>query len=303
MTDIQKPGGDKQGEISKKPEWLRVRYSPGPVSENMRNLLRDLHLNTICEQAGCPNCPECFGRRTAAFLIMGNTCSRNCGFCQVSHGCPEPLDPDEPAHLAEAVSIMNLRHVVITSVTRDDLPDGGASHFAAVIGEIRRQCGQNAPAVEVLVPDFQGDWNALRTVIAARPDILNHNIETVRRLYPAVRPQADYKRSMELLRQVRQMDPRCVTKSGIMVGLGESREEVAGTLADLRANGCDLLTIGQYLAPSRRHLPVVEYVHPDDFEWYKQQAEADGFLAVASGPLVRSSYMAEHLYKKRSDLS
>jgi lipoic acid synthetase len=294
---------DQQNENSpikplKKPDWLRIHVSAGQASENIRGLLEELHLNTVCEQAGCPNCSECFGRGTAAFLIMGSICSRSCRFCQVSHGCPQPLDPSEPAHLAEAILAMKLRHVVVTSVTRDDLPDGGAGHFAAVIREIKRRCDGQVPVIEVLIPDFQGDWTALKTVIEAGPDILNHNIETVPRLYPSVRPQADDRRSLDLLKQAKLLSPKTLTKSGLMAGLGESRKEVLDTLRDLRDSHCDLLTIGQYLAPSRQHLPVVEYVHPDIFEWYRKQAIDMGFLAVASGPLVRSSYMAEQLYKE-----
>jgi lipoyl synthase len=278
-----------------KPEWLRVKAHAGETPEQVRWLLRSLNLNSICEQAGCPNCGECFGRRTAAFLILGSVCSRNCRFCQVHHGYPQPVDPQEPLNLAKAVQAMNLGYVVVTSVTRDDLPDGGAGHFAAVIQAIRDVCGEKAPKIEVLVPDFQGNLDALRSVIAAGPDVLNHNVETVPRLYAEVRPQAIYQRSLDLLANARKLNPQILTKSGLMVGLGEAREEVLAVLRDLRANQCDLVTIGQYLAPSRDHLPVTEYIHPDVFEWYRQEGEAMGFRAVASGPFIRSSYRADEL--------
>jgi lipoyl synthase len=287
--------------LLRKPEWLRVRLPDGSP-EHIRRLLHGLGLNTICEQAGCPNCCECFGRGTAAFLILGRVCSRNCRFCQVLSGEPEALDPAEPARLAEAVCAMKLLHVVITSVTRDDLPDGGSGHFAAVIRAIRSACRENCPAIEVLIPDFQGDAAALKTIVDASPDILNHNIETVPRLYQTVRPQAAYERSLALLARAKSLNPHLLTKSGLMVGLGERPDEVLAALRDLRSRQCDLVTIGQYLAPSRQHLPVVEYVHPDMFAEYRRQAEVMGFLAVASGPLVRSSYRAEQMMRHESSL-
>ena len=259
-------------------------------------LLRSLNLHTVCEEADCPNCGECFKKRTATFMILGRNCTRNCTFCTVTKGIPEPVDPAEPQHIAKAVQKLGLRHVVITSVTRDDLPDGGAFHFARVIQEIQEELKENKPVIEVLIPDFRGDTEALQTVIDANPDIINHNIETVPRLYSEVRPQAVYIRSLELLQKVKKAAPNITTKSGIMLGLGETREEVFGLFHDLRNSQCDILTIGQYLAPSRQHHPVIEYIHPDVFEEFRKAAEETGFLYVASGPLVRSSYMADQAY-------
>ncbi|NCC48586.1 MAG: lipoyl synthase [Clostridia bacterium] len=289
----------------RKPEWLRAPSGSADALHDMRRLLRGLHLNTVCEEAACPNCGECFSRQTATFLIMGPVCSRHCRFCQVSEGDPLPLDPQEPEHVAEAVRRLGLRHVVITSVTRDDLLDGGAAHFAAVIRTIKSaavgagsKSGQPAmavPVIEVLIPDFQGDLSALKTIIAAQPDIINHNIETVRRLYDRVRPEADYDRSLELIGRIRRLAPEIVSKSGLMVGLGETHEEVLQVMADLRGQACDILTIGQYLAPSRQHLPVADYIHPDQFDRWKSAGLAMGFKSIAAGPLVRSSYMAEQV--------
>jgi lipoic acid synthetase len=256
-------------------------------------MLRELRLHTVCEEAGCPNRGECFGRGCAAFMILGRVCTRGCRFCCVEKGNPAPVDADEPENVARAVELLGLGHVVLTSVTRDDLPDGGAAHFAAVIRAIRHTMDDNPPRIEVLIPDFMGDSDALLTVLAARPDIINHNIETVPRLYSAVRPEADYRRSLELLGRVKDINPAILTKSGIMVGLGETFGEVLGVFADLRAAGCELLTVGQYLAPSRRHYPVAEYIRPEVFEEYKRRALEMGFLHVESGSLVRSSYMAE----------
>jgi lipoic acid synthetase len=229
-------------------------------------------------------------------MILGNVCSRNCGFCAVNRGTPLPVDPEEPQHMAEAVSRLKLRHAVITSVTRDDLPDGGAGHFANVIRAIR----QHSPNViiEVLTPDFQGVPDPIRTVIAARPDIYNHNVETVPRLYPVVRPQANYKRSLDLLSFVKSEAPKIYTKSGLMIGIGETDEEVHTVMKDLRGVGCDILTIGQYLRPSPQHLPIARFVHPDTFAGYEKTARALGFSAVASGPFVRSSYNAEHVFQQ-----
>lgn len=281
----------------RKPEWLKVQSNIGKVNTQVMNLVRELNLHTVCTEAGCPNCGECFGRRTATFMILGNVCSRNCRFCNVAKGTPLPVDENEPEHVARAVRELGLRHAVITSVTRDDLPDGGARHFAAVISAIKNGHGQRPPVVEVLIPDFQGDAAALQTVIGAGPDIINHNVETVPRLYPSVRPMAIYERSLALLKRVKQAGAGIATKSGIMAGLGEGFDEVLEVFRDLRKNGCDLLTIGQYLAPSKLHHPVVEYVHPDVFVQYRERAEAQGFQYVASGPLVRSSYLAEKAYK------
>jgi lipoyl synthase len=281
---------------ARKPEWLKAKPMSGETALGVRNLMQGLSLHTVCEEAGCPNCGECFGRRSAAFLIMGSTCTRDCRFCQVTKGCPQPLDPAEPANLAEAVARLELRHVVVTSVTRDDLADGGAGHFAAVIQAIRSRCNAQPPIIEVLIPDFQGDPNALAAVVSAYPDVLNHNIETVPRLYPEVRPAANYQRSLALMERAYQLNPDLAIKSGLMVGLGETPDEVYQIMVDLRKHHCGLLTIGQYLAPSRSHLPVREYIHPDLFAAYREQALTLGFRAVASGPLVRSSYMADQLY-------
>ena len=276
-----------------KPDWLRVQSNSGETNRSVMELMQSLDLHTVCEEAACPNCGECFGRRTAAFMILGRDCTRSCTFCCVNNGIPVQPDPGEAAHLAEAVERLGLEYVVITSVTRDDLPDGGAAHFAGVIEAIKQKLTAKCPRIEVLIPDFQGDEDALRTVIAAQPDVINHNIETVPRLYAEVRPQADYKRSLTLLRRVKGIDPSRYTKSGIMVGLGETKVEVLSVFADLRRHGCDFLTIGQYLAPSPKHHPLIEYITPEQFAWYKEQADLAGFLYTASGPLVRSSYHAE----------
>ena len=279
-----------------KPEWLRRRFSFKSSVSEVNDLLVDLNLNTVCQEAHCPNQLECFGSHTATFMILGDHCTRNCTFCAVAYGSQEPPDPDEPKRVAEAVSRLGLKYVVLTSVTRDDLPDGGAAQFASTIKSIR-EIG-NKITVEVLVPDFQGSARALATVVAAEPAVLNHNLETVPRLYPAVRPQADYERSLQLLAEVKRLNPGTVSKSGFMVGLGEKREEVGSLMRDLRKVGCDLVTIGQYLRPSKDHHPVVEYVPPNIFQTYGLEARSLGFLGVASGPYVRSSYQAESLYKK-----
>ena len=260
----------------------------------MRELIEAGRLHTVCQEAKCPNIWECYSHRTATFLIMGERCTRNCRFCSVAAGPPGPLDPQEPARVAEAVERMGLKYVVVTSVTRDDLPDGGAGHFAATIHEIRRRVP--GAEIEVLIPDFQGDPAALETVLRARPDVLNHNIETVPRLYPRVRPQADYRRSLELLRRAGEIAPGIPTKSGLMLGLGERPEEIRQTLQDLRAVGGRILTLGQYLQPSPEHLPVEAYVPPDDFENWRTVALEMGFSEVASGPFVRSSYHAKESF-------
>lgn len=273
------------------PSWIKRRFPPQEEWESVQRLLRTLALHTVCESARCPNIGECFRRGTATFLILGNVCTRSCRFCAVAKGTPGPLDPEEPERVAEAAQRLNLKHVVVTSVTRDDLPDGGAGHFAATIGAIRRVLPQ--ATVEVLVPDFQGKEEALDTVLAARPDVLNHNVETVPRLYPSVRPQAHYERSLWLLKRAKEKAPGILTKSGLMVGLGETREEVEGVLRDLRGVQCDIVTIGQYLRPSVRHLPVAAYIPPEEFAYYREYALRLGFLGVASGPFVRSSYRAE----------
>jgi lipoyl synthase len=275
----------------RKPDWLKIRIQAGSNREEVFQILDRLTLHTVCEEANCPNLGECFSRKTATFMILGKFCTRNCTFCNVQKNKPTPVDPDEPVHVAQAVKELDLRHVVITSVTRDDLPDGGAGHFAGVIGEIRRLDAN--VAVEVLIPDFRGDKNALAMVVKAGPKIINHNVETVPRLYPEVRPMAVYMRSLELLANVKELDGGMLTKSGIMVGLGEKEDEVIDLFKNLREVGCDLLTVGQYLAPSKSHHPVMEYVHPDIFEKYKEKALKMGFMHVASAPLVRSSYLAD----------
>lgn len=276
---------------NRKPEWLRVRLTNGTERKEVVDILKRLSLHTVCEEALCPNLLECFGRKTATFMILGKYCTRNCTFCNVTKNNPETVDKDEPLHVAEAVRDLNLKHVVITSVTRDDLPDGGASHYAAVIGKVREL--NPKVIIEVLIPDFTGSYESLKTVIDAHPDILNHNIETVPRLYSEVRPMAIYKRSLALLENVKKMSTDIYTKSGIMLGLGETQEEVIEVFKDLINVGCDFLTVGQYLAPSKQHHPVVEYIHPDMFEMYKNKALELGFKYVASGPLVRSSYQAD----------
>lgn len=282
--------------VMRKPEWLRVKLNAGHENQLVMQMLRQLHLNTVCEEANCPNSGECFGKKTAAFMILGSNCTRNCGFCTVSKGPVCEPDAAEPDNISRAVAKLGLRHVVITSVTRDDLPDGGAAHFAAVIKTLKETLAGQAPIIEVLIPDFLGDSSALQTVIDAQPDIINHNIETIPRLYPTVRPQAIYQRSLQLLQRVKEQAPGIVTKSGVMVGLGEQFDEMIDVFRDLRRVGCELLTVGQYLSPSRMHLPVVAYIHPDVFADYKKRGEAMGFKHVASGPLVRSSYMAEQAY-------
>ena len=278
-----------------KPSWLRRKLPSGPVYEQVRSLIKNGKLHTVCQEAHCPNQWECFSGRTATFLIMGPRCTRNCRFCAVEHGPLSPPDPEEPAKVAEAAKILELRYVVVTSVTRDDLPDGGASFFAAAIKAIRERIPD--ALVEVLIPDFQGDAGALRTVVDARPDVLNHNLETVPRLYPSVRPGAVYERSLELLGRVKTFDPSLRTKSGLMLGLGETADEIRQTLQDLHDVHCGLLTLGQYLQPSLEHLPVERFVTPDEFDRWKEIALWMGFSQVASGPFVRSSYHAKDLYE------
>lgn len=278
-----------------KPPWLTRRLPTAPEYEEIRTLIRKGRLHTVCQEAQCPNQFECFSRRTATFLILGSHCTRNCRFCNVAHG-PEGLpDPEEPVRVAKAAERMELRYVVVTSVTRDDLPDGGAGHFAETIRQIRRR--MPTARVEVLIPDFQGDPDALRTVLEARPNVLNHNIETVPRLYPRVRPGAAYERSLALLERAAVMAPDIPTKSGLMLGLGESDAEVRKTLGDLRRVQCRFITIGQYLQPSGDHLPVERFVPPEEFDAWRKTALAMGFTEAASGPFVRSSYHAEALYQ------
>ncbi len=279
-----------------KPPWLKVRIPTGPQYEKTRQLLREGRLHTVCQEACCPNIFECFSRHTATFLILGDHCTRDCAFCAVKNGPLLPPDPDEPQRVARAAAEMNLNYVVVTSVTRDDLPDGGAAQFAAVIQAIKKTVP--AAGVEVLIPDFQGDPQALATVLAARPDILNHNIETVPRLYPIVRPQAGYRQSLQLLANAGRQAPLIPTKSGLMLGLGETDDEIRDTLADLRSVGCRHITIGQYLQPTAHNLPVVRYVPPEGFDQWRAIALEMGFKEVASGPFVRSSYRAEEGFRK-----
>ena len=277
--------------IGHKPSWIKVPLSHGPHFKELKHLMREQGLHTICEEAACPNIGECWGEfRTASFLLLGDTCTRNCGFCDVKTGRPGEVDWTEPTRLAEAVARLNLRHVVITSVTRDDLDDGGAAIYAMTIRALKRR--DQSLGVEVLIPDFQGNWDALATVMEAEPDILNHNLETVPRLYSRVRPKAVYTQSLELLKRAKALSPRTPTKSGLMVGLGETREELIGVFTDLRANDVDVLTVGQYLRPSLKHLPVERHVTPAEFEELKTVARGMGFRHVESGPLVRSSYHA-----------
>jgi len=257
----------------------------------MEKLLRGLHLHTVCESALCPNIGECFGRGTATFMILGDVCTRGCRFCAVRKGKPAPPDPEEPERVAEAARRLGLKHVVITSVTRDDLPDGGASHFVATIEAVR--CRLPDATIEVLIPDFGGSLRALEQVIAAGPEVINHNLETVPRLYPLVRPRADYRRSLGILAWVKRQAPHITTKSGLMLGLGERPHEVEEVLVDLRRVGCDVVTLGQYLQPTERQLPVAEFIPPERFDEYRRQGEKMGFRAVVAGPLVRSSYRAE----------
>ena len=275
----------------RRPDFIRVRAPSGETYEHIHELMRRKSLHTVCEEAHCPNMGECWQSGTATFLILGDICTRSCGFCDIRHGRPSPLDPEEPQRVAQAVKGMELKHAVITSVDRDDLPDGGAAHFAATIHALRARIP--GVAVEVLIPDLQGDTAALDIVLAAKPDILNHNLETVARLQPAVRPQADYARSLGVLRHAAQAGAR--VKSGLMLGMGETRDELLAALHDLRAAGVTLLTLGQYLAPSAAHHPVARFVPPEEFAALHEQALALGFVAVAAGPQVRSSYHAGEL--------
>jgi lipoic acid synthetase len=278
--------------VAVKPDWLRVKAPQWERIGAVKSILQDLSLNTVCEEASCPNIGECFKAGTATFLIMGPACTRACPYCDIDfEKQPKALDPTEPLRLAESVKRMGLNHVVITSVNRDDLPDGGASQFVACIQAVRQASPDTT--IEVLIPDLCGNWDALATLLQSQPDVLNHNTETVPRLYRRVRPQGDYQRSLELLRRTRELTPWIYTKSGIMVGLGETDAEVQQVMADLRAVDCDILTIGQYLQPSTKHLSLVEFITPQQFETWRQLGEARGFLQVVSSPLTRSSYHAE----------
>ena len=279
----------------RKPPWLRRRIQAGATYQEVHRIIQRSKLHTVCQEAHCPNLGECFSRGTATFLILGDHCTRNCRFCAVAHGPSGPPDSEEPHRLAEAVQNMGLRYVVVTSVTRDDLSDGGSGHFAQTISEIRRRVP--TARIEVLVPDFQGSDSAVTTVVQARPDVFNHNLETVARLYPKVRPGADYRRSLRLLRRVRALSSDMPTKSGLMLGLGESPEELRQALFDLLEVECRILTLGQYLQPSRDHLPVERFLPPEAFEQWREVALEMGFRQVASGPFVRSSYRAGELYE------
>jgi lipoyl synthase len=275
----------------RRPAWLKVRFQGGQNFQELDRIMRTLNLHTVCESARCPNQGECWEHRTATFMILGNICTRSCGFCAVPSGKPlGPPEEDEPARVAEAVKRMGLRYAVVTSVNRDDQRDGGAGIFARTIEEIRRRVPDCK--VEVLIPDFRGNWDALAWLMAARPDVLNHNMETVPRLYRRVRKGAVYERSLELLRRARQLSPDTPTKTGMMLGLGETRDEVLQAMGDIVRQGTDILTLGQYMQPTPQHLPIERYVHPDEFAEFKRLGEQMGFKHVQAGPLVRSSYHA-----------
>ena len=278
--------------MNKFPDWLKKRFSEKEVFST-KEILKDLGLNTICESASCPNRSECFSKKTATFLILGDICTRNCRFCGVKKGRPLPLDPTEPERVTEAARRLELKYLVITSVTRDDLSDGGAEYFAQTIKKAKKRIPEIK--VEVLTPDFKGSEDSLRTVLLAKPEVFNHNIETIERLYPEVRPEANYQRSLKVLKFAK--EDGFITKSGIMLGLGEEKEEVISAMEDLREVGCDYLTIGQYLKPNKKALPVKRFVTPEEFEEYKGIGEEMGFRGIASGPFVRSSYKAEELLR------
>lgn len=278
----------------RKPPWLKKRIPPFQDLQKIKSILTEADLHTVCEEARCPNLGECFSQGTATILILGRICTRNCGFCAVEHGDPVPPDEAEPYHVAQAIKKMELQYVVITSVTRDDLPDGGASHFAKTIQAIRAL--DPTIKVEILIPDFKGDVGCLNKVLRESPDVLNHNVETISRLYPVVRPEADYKRSLILLKKSKESYPYVHTKSGFMLGLGESKEEVLDLFQDLREAKCDFLTIGQYLQPHTNRLPVVRYVQMEEFEAYRKIGKEIGFKMVSSGPFVRSSFHASQMF-------
>lgn len=297
LVEITRRG--RKGPEGPRPPWLKVRIASNDNFADVLGMVNDLSLHTVCQEARCPNIFECWSERTATFMLMGDVCTRFCGFCSVGKGTPGPLDVDEPRHVAEAVRKLGCAHAVITSVNRDDLVDGGAAHFAATIRAVRALNPRTA--VEVLIPDFRGDDAALDAVLAARPEVLSHNTETVPRLYRKVRPDADYEQTMRVLARaaaVRSQDYPVVTKSGIMLGLGESRDEVVATLEDMRAAGCDFVTMGQYLSPTPRHLPIRRYVTPEEFDELGQVARDLGFRYVESGPLVRSSYHAAKPFRE-----
>jgi lipoic acid synthetase len=296
--------GPDQLTIKRKPDWLRARVPGGEGYTALKKIIDDHKLFTVCQEAGCPNMGECWARGVATIMILGDTCTRSCGFCNVKTGRPGTVDKDEPRRVAASLALMKLKHVVITSVNRDELADGGAGIWAETIIRTRESCP--TMSIEVLIPDFEGNWPALQMVIDAKPHIINHNLETVRRMYPAVRPSAKFDRSLELLRRVKEQGG--VAKTGIMVGIGEKDEEVLGLVDELlsqtrTSNGsCDILTIGQYLQPTRNHLPIDRFVHPDTFAMYKEEGLRRGLRVVESGPLVRSSYHADHQADELSDI-
>jgi lipoic acid synthetase len=276
----------------RKPEWIRVRAGGGERFMEIKRILREKKLHTVCEEASCPNIGECFGHGTATFMIMGDLCTRRCPFCDVAHGRPNPLDAEEPRHLGETIAALRLKYVVITSVDRDDLRDGGAGHFVDCIRSVRELSPETR--IEILTPDFRGRLDrALSILDAGPPDVMNHNLETVPRLYRQARPGSDYAHSLQLLKQFKARHPRVPTKSGLMVGLGETNEEILEVMRDLRAHDVDMLTVGQYLQPSKSHLPVTRFVHPDDFRMFEEEATRMGFVNSACGPMVRSSYHAD----------
>jgi len=279
----------------RKPSWLKKSLPKGGDYQRVRGLLSTARLHTVCQEANCPNMFECFSKNTATFMILGSECTRNCRFCNVSPGSPPPVDPDEPMRVAKTALDLNLKYVVVTSVTRDDLEDGGASHFADTIKAIKATLPDD-PKVEVLIPDFQGNIDALKIVVSANPDVLNHNIETVPSLYPTARPEANYQQSLNLLQNVHAIDDSMPVKSGMMVGLGETLEELKQTMTDLFTHGCNILTIGQYLQPTKAHLNVEKYYSPDEFKVLENKARQIGFKKVAAGPFVRSSYNAQDLF-------
>ena len=283
----------------KKPDWLKIKITGDSSNNHVEQLMSELALNTICLEANCPNRMECYNKKTATFLILGRICTRNCRFCNVTKGKPAKIDSNEPENIANAVKRLELKHVVITSVTRDDLPDGGAQHYVNVINAIRSM--NSGVTIEVLIPDFGGNWEALKLVVYVKPDIINHNVETVPSLYQNVRPMAIYARSIELLHQVKEFELKTLTKSGLMLGLGETKAEVEKVMIDLLNAKCNILTLGQYLAPSKDHIPVKEYIHPDIFRQYKYMAMELGFNYVASGPLVRSSYQSGEILQTFTD--
>lgn len=289
--------GANPGPGRRLPDWLKRPLPRGNENFFTHDLLKELRLETVCENARCPNRPECWSRRTATFMVLGNVCTRPCGFCSVPRGEPLDVENDEPERVAEAAARLGLKHVVITSVTRDDLPDGGAEHFYHCVLAVRRRTGA---AVEVLTPDFLGDPAAIDRVIEAKPEVFNHNMETVPRFYRKVRGRADYQRSLDLLARVKQRAPDILTKTGLMLGLGETYEELFDVLADVRATGCDILTLGQYLTPTLKHVPVARYLPPEEFDLIAERARLLGFIQVVAGPFVRSSYHADEMVTPRA---